>query len=73
VARGLFVPWREQRLAAGDIAEVRTGIGMQVGGTPYYDLMLVGNNGRKVPAGRAIRDKREAEWLADTVREALRA
>jgi hypothetical protein len=73
VARGLFVPWREQRLAAGDIAEVRTRIGMQVGGTPYYDLMLVGNNGRKVPAGRAIRDKREAEWLADTVREALRA
>jgi hypothetical protein len=73
VARGLFVPWRERRLAAGDITEVTTRIGMQVGGTPYYDLMLVRQNGRKVPAGRAIRDKREAEWLADTVREALRS
>jgi hypothetical protein len=45
---------------------------MQAGRTPYYDLMLIRNDGRKLPAGRAIRDKREAEWLADTVREALR-
>jgi hypothetical protein len=72
VARGLFAPVREQRMAAREISEVTTRIGMQAGGTPYYDLILVRNDGRKVPAGRAIRDKREAEWLADTLREALR-
>jgi hypothetical protein len=72
VARGLFAPLREQRIAAPEIAEVTTRIGMQAGGTPYYDLLLVRKDGRRVPAGRAIRDKREAEWLADTVREALR-
>jgi hypothetical protein len=72
VARGLFAPMREQRMGIADIARVTTRIGMQAGRTPYYDLMLIRNDGRKLPAGRAIRDKREAEWLADTVREALR-
>jgi hypothetical protein len=72
VGRGLLAPLRDQRMATEDIAEVTTRIGMQVGGTPYYDLILVRKDGRKVSAGRAIRDKREAEWLADTVREALR-
>ena len=71
VARGLFTPMREQRMGVGEVAQVATRIGMQAGGTPYYDLMLIRKDGRKVPAGRAIRDKREAEWLADTVREAL--
>lgn len=72
VARGLFAPLRERRMAAREIEDVVTRIGMQAGGTPYYDLILVRKDGRKVPAGRAIREKREAEWLADTMREALR-
>lgn len=46
---------------------------MQAGGTPYYDLVLAREDGRQVPAGRGIRDKREAEWLADTLREALKS
>jgi hypothetical protein len=71
VAKGLLAPLRERRLAAAEVAEVRTRIGMQAGETPYYDLVLVRKNGRRVPAGRGIRDKREAEWLADTLREAL--
>lgn len=65
VGRGLFGPWRERRLAAQDIAEITTRIGMQAGGTPYYDLVVIRQDGCKVSAGRAIRDKREAEWLAD--------
>jgi hypothetical protein len=72
VAKGLLAPVRERRLAASDVAEVTTRIGMQAGETPYYDLVLVRKDGRRVPAGRAIRDKREAEWLADTLREALK-
>jgi hypothetical protein len=49
-----------------------TGPPAAAGGTSFYDLVLVRSDGRKVAAGRAIRDKREAEGLADTVREALR-
>ena len=73
VAYGVFAPVREQRMAVEEIGEVVTRIGMQAGGTPYYDLVLVRRDGRRVPAGRSIRDKREAEWLADTVRKALNA
>lgn len=72
VARGLFAPLRERRMGTEEIEQVDTRIGMQAGGTPYYDLILVRKDGKKVPAGRTIREKREAEWLADTVRAALR-
>ena len=72
VGRGLLAPMREHCLTAGEIAEVTTRIGMQSGNTPYYDLVLVRKDGKQVPAGRGIRDKREAEWLAATMREALR-
>ena len=59
-------------MSAPSPADVTTRIGMRAGGTPYYDLLLVRKDGRRVPAGRAVRDTREAEWLADTVLEALR-
>ena len=72
VASGLLAPMREHRLAAEEIAEVTTRIGMQAGNTPYYDLILVRKDGKQVPAGRGLRDKREAEWLAATLRDALR-
>ncbi len=71
VASGLLVPMREYRLDAGEIAEVTTKIGMQTGGTPYYDVMVIRRDGKQMAAGRGVRDKREAEWLAATVREAL--
>jgi hypothetical protein len=44
---------------------------MQAGNTPYYDVILIRKDGKQIPAGRGIRDKREAEWLAGTLREAL--
>jgi uncharacterized membrane protein HdeD (DUF308 family) len=72
VASGVLAPTRERRLAAAEIAEVTTRIGMQAGSTPYYDLVLVRTDGKRVNAGRGLRDKREAEWLAATMREALR-
>jgi hypothetical protein len=45
---------------------------MQAGGRPYYDIVAVTKNGRKVTAGHSVRDKHEAEWLAATVQHALR-
>jgi hypothetical protein len=46
-------------------------IGMQAGSTPYYDVVVRRKDGGKIIAGRSVRDKREAEWLAITLKEAL--
>ncbi len=73
VATGVIAPMRERRMPSQDVAEVVTRIGMQAGGRPFYDLVLMCRDGRQVYAGRGVRDKREAEWLADTLREALRS
>jgi hypothetical protein len=71
VASGLLAPLRERRIPAADISEIKAGIGMQAGNTPYYDLVLVRKDGKRISVGRGVRDKREAEWLAQTVRVAL--
>jgi hypothetical protein len=71
VASGLITAGRERRVASPDVAEVATRIGMQAGGTPYYDVVVVQRNGKKVIAGRGIRDKREAEWVAGLIRESV--
>ena len=46
-------------------------IGMQAGNVPYYDLEVRLKNAKKVVAGRSVRDKREAEWLAATIKREL--
>jgi hypothetical protein len=71
VASGLLTAGRERRLPASEVAEVTTRIGMQAGGTPYYDVILVRRDGKRVVAGRNIRDKREAEWVAGLIREGV--
>lgn len=58
------------------IRDVRMKIGMQqtrVGGTPtaWYHLEIVRLNGKPKPIGRAIRDKREAEWLVTRIHKRL--
>jgi hypothetical protein len=64
VASGYLSPGRDRILSASEIADVSTAIGMQAGSTPYYDVVIRGKDGKKVIAGRAVREKREAEWLA---------
>jgi hypothetical protein len=71
VASGWLAPRGARTLARAEIAEVATRIGLQAGGTPYYDITVVTKSGRRVTAGRGVRDKREAEWLAATMRSAL--
>jgi hypothetical protein len=44
---------------------------MQAGSRPYYDVLVVRINGKQVAAGRWVRDKGEAEWLAATIKEEL--
>jgi hypothetical protein len=71
VASGLITAGRERLVPSLDVAEVVTRIGMQAGATPYYDVVVVRRNGKKVVAGRGIRDKREAEWVAGLIREGV--
>jgi hypothetical protein len=72
VASGWVTPRRERTLRAADVADVTTRITAQAGTTPYYELKVVTKAGKQVGAGGGIRDKREAEWLAERVRAALR-
>ncbi len=72
VASGYLATGAGKVIDAGDIADVTPTIMMQGGTTPYYSIMIVRKNGRKVSAGSGIRDKREAEWLAATVKGSVR-
>lgn len=58
-------------IPARDISAVEVRIGMQAGSTVYYDLAVVTAGGRRTNAGSGVRDKREAEWLAGLIRQAL--
>jgi hypothetical protein len=71
VATGYLEPGRERQLVATEVADVVTAIGMQAGKTVYYDILIRRKDGKKTTAGRSVRDKREAEWLAATIKKAL--
>jgi hypothetical protein len=71
VAGGYLQPGREHRLTAAEVSDVVPMIGMQAGRTPYYDVQILRTNGKKMTAGSSVRDKREAEWLAATIKKAL--
>jgi hypothetical protein len=71
IATGWLVPGRERTLRAAEIAGVTTRIGYQQGNTPFYDISIDTTAGKRVAAGRAVRDKREAEWLAATIMKAI--
>ena len=59
------------RIPFAEIEDIKIGIGMQQqqtatqSGKAYYDIRIHRQNGKKVKAGTGIRNKREAEWLAD--------
>ena len=71
VASGYISAGSERSLTAGEIADISTAIGMQAGSTPYYDVVIALKGWKKVIVGRSVRDKREAEWLAITMKKAL--
>jgi hypothetical protein len=72
IASGYLLAGNERSWTASEIEDVTTRITMQAGGRPYYDVVAVTKSGKKVTAGNAVRDKREAEWLAATIKHALR-
>ncbi len=71
-ARVVYGPFgRCRTIAADDIDDIVLKIGMQAGKRPYYDIQIARADGKKLYAGRSVRDKREAEWLVETMAEAL--
>jgi hypothetical protein len=73
VATGFVTVGEPARIAAADIAGVEVQIRMQSGSTVYYGLQVVRKDGGRVGAGAGIREKREAEWLAGLVKQAVGA
>ena len=71
VASGYVTPGRERTLTTAEIADVGAAIGMQAGKSVYYDVVIRRKNGKKMTAGSSVRDKREAEWLAVTIKQTL--
>ena len=71
VIRSTFGMPRTTSVPCSDVKDVRLHIGMQQQQTmtqdakAYYDLRIVRKNGKEVTAGSSVRDKREAEWLAE--------
>jgi hypothetical protein len=71
VASGFGIVGDPSMIASPDVSSVEVKIGLQAGSTIYYDLAIVQTSGRRSNAGNGIRDKREAEWLAGLIRQAL--
>jgi hypothetical protein len=71
VAAGLGTAREVRTVPAAEVRDVELKIGMQSGDRVWYDLYVVRANGRKFEAGGGIRDKREAEWIASRLRDAL--
>ena len=69
VVRGVAFLTSTKSFPADSLAEVSVTTGMQAGNRLYYDLMLRTVDGQKIKAGTSIKDKREAEWLAELLRE----
>ena len=68
VTSGIAFLTRSTSMPTASCADVSVKIGMRSGNTPYYDLALIGDDGTTLNAGSSIKDKREAEWLADAIR-----
>jgi hypothetical protein len=61
----------ERNVAAAEIQAIAMKIGMQTGEKVFYDLHFISRNGRKIGAGGMIRNKREAEWIAEEMKRLL--
>lgn len=67
--------WKE--ISCHEIAGIKLGIGMQQKQTmtqsakAYYDIEVHPKNGRRFKVGRAVRNKREAEWLVEQMSQAV--
>jgi len=72
VVRRILGIGRRTRIDARDVERIEAAIGWQSGRTVYYALRAVRRNGGTTGCGDGLRDKREAEGLAERLEGALR-
>ncbi|MCH6569894.1 MAG: hypothetical protein IH794_07290 [Acidobacteria bacterium] len=61
-------------IPCSQVEDIQISIGMQSGGrsgTPYYNIELITHAKKKLSLGRSIKDKRQADWLATTMQDAV--
>ncbi|MDZ4672857.1 MAG: hypothetical protein SGI84_00295 [Gemmatimonadota bacterium] len=71
ITQGFLGLGRTRHVPTSDVLDIATQTSMQANARYYADLALVRRSGGRVVLGRAIREKREAEWLADRLLRAL--
>lgn len=71
ITQGFLGLGRTRLIPADQVREITTQTGMQANARYYSDLALQLQGNRRLVLGRAIREKREAEWLADRLLRAL--
>lgn len=71
ITQGFVGLGRTRVIPAGDVQDIATQSGMQANARYYHDLALLLSGGKRIVLGRAIREKREAEWLADRLLRGL--
>lgn len=67
----LALVYSHKRIAAGDVADVAAVPGMTVDNTVYNQLRISYRGNRNYDFADGISDKREADWLADQIRQRL--
>jgi hypothetical protein len=63
--------YSRRRIAAGEVTEVKSVAGMTVDDTVYSQLRISYGGNRRFDFADGIRDKREADWLADQIGQRL--
>ena len=71
VTSGILGRGKTRTFRAENISEIKVRTGMRSGRNVYYDIEIVRRSGHRTAAGRHVRSKREAEWLADRMREVV--
>lgn len=71
LTQGFLGIGRTRVIAAAEVEDIAPQTGMQANARYYSDLALQLTGGRRIVLGRAIREKREAEWLADRLLRGL--
>jgi hypothetical protein len=71
VAAGLGRPGAARTVSAAEVRGIEVRIGLQSGDRVWYDLRAIRPDGRPLDVGGGIPNKREAEWLAAQLEDAL--
>jgi hypothetical protein len=62
-----------KRVPCAEIEHVHLKVGAQAGNTIYYSIALIKKGGSSLTAGGLIRDKRQADWFAEALKQAITA